>query len=89
MCHSHSENAALELRYIKYRGGSIIINKTNGGKQIEFSVESNQFEKKSKVGINEMFSNCLDSYRPVIIGFVQYQHSSVQLVLKKWIDIPS
>ena len=34
-------------------------NKTNGGKQIEFSAESNQFEKKkSKVGINEMFSNC-------------------------------
>ena len=28
------------------------------GKQIEFSAESNQFEKKSKVGINEMFSNC-------------------------------
>ena len=33
-------------------------NKTNGRKQIEFSAESNQFEKKSKVGINEMFSNC-------------------------------
>ena len=33
-------------------------NKTNGGKQIEFSAERNQFEKKSKVGINEMFSNC-------------------------------
>ena len=33
-------------------------NKTNRGKQIEFSAESNQFEKKSKVGINEMFSNC-------------------------------
>ena len=33
-------------------------NKTNGGKQIEFSAESNQFEKESKVGINEMFSNC-------------------------------
>ena len=33
-------------------------NKTNGGKQIEFSAESNQFEKKSKVGINEMFCNC-------------------------------
>ena len=28
-------------------------NKTNWGKQIEFSAESNQFEKKSKVGINE------------------------------------
>ena len=33
-------------------------NKTNGGKQIEFSAESNQFEKKLKEGINEMFSNC-------------------------------
>ena len=30
-----------------------------------------------------MYGNCEDSYRPVIIGFVQYQHSSVQLVLKK------
>ena len=29
-----------------------------------------------------MYSNCKDSYRPVIIGFMQYQHSSVQLVLK-------
>ena len=57
-------------------------NNTNWDKQIEFSAESNQFEKKSKVGINEMFSNCYNSYRPVIIGFVQYQHSSVQLVLK-------
>ena len=37
-----------------------IENKTNGGKQIEFSAESNQFKrkKKSKLGINEMFSNC-------------------------------
>ena len=33
-------------------------NKTNGGKQIEFSAESNQFKNKSNVGINEMFSNC-------------------------------
>ena len=64
-------------------------NKTNGGKQIEFSAESNQFEKKSIVGIIEMFSNCYNSYRPVIIGFMQYPHSSVQLVLKKCIDIPS
>ena len=45
-------------------------------------------KKKSKVGINEILSNCEDSYIKVIIGFVQYQHSSVQLVLKKWIDIP-
>ena len=27
-------------------------------KQIEFSAESNQFEKKSKVGMNETYSNC-------------------------------
>ena len=27
-------------------------------KQIEFSAESNQFEKESKVEINEMYSNC-------------------------------
>ena len=27
-----------------------------------------------------------DSYRPVIKGFVQYQHSSVQLVQKKEMD---
>ena len=33
-------------------------NKTNGVKQIELSPESNEFEKRSKVGINEMFSNC-------------------------------
>ena len=40
-------------------------------------------KKKSKVGEKgRMYSNCKDSYRPVIIGFVQYQHSSVQLVLK-------
>ena len=51
--------------------------------------KATSLKKKSKVGINEMFSNCLDSYRPVIIGFMQYQHSSVQLVLKNWIDIPS
>ena len=38
-------------------------------KQIEFSAESNQFERKTKLGINEMHSNCEDSYRPVIIGF--------------------
>ena len=32
-------------------------NKTNEGKQIEFSAESNQFKKKSRVGIYEMLSN--------------------------------
>ena len=51
--------------------------------------KATNLKKKSKVGINEMSSNCQDSYRPVIIGFMQYQHSSVQLVLKKWIDIQS
>ena len=39
--------------------------------------------------INEMYSNCRDSYRPVTIGFVQWQQPSVQLVLKKWIDMVS
>ena len=48
-------NQVLDKGEIHYH----IENKTNGGKQIEFSAESNQFEKKkSKVGINEMFSNC-------------------------------
>ena len=28
-----------------------IENKTNGGKQIEFSAESNQFEKKKKITV--------------------------------------
>ena len=44
----------------KYRGDHYHKeNKTNGGKEIQFSAENNQFEKrKSKVGINEMFSNC-------------------------------
>ena len=32
--------------------------KTNGGKQIEFSADSNQFEKKLKVGINELLISC-------------------------------
>ena len=32
-------------------------NKTNGGKLIEFSAKINQIEKKSNVGINEIFSN--------------------------------
>ena len=33
-------------------------NKTNRCKQIEFNTESNQFEKKLKVGINEMLISC-------------------------------
>ena len=44
-------------------------NKTNGVKQIEFSAESNQFEKKkSKVGINEMFSNRILRHRKIIVN---------------------
>ena len=47
------------LGHHKYRGDHYHKeNKTNGGKQIDFSAESNQFEKKIKMGINEMFSNC-------------------------------
>ena len=53
------------------------------------SVEKATNLKKSKLRINETLSNCQDSYRPVIIGFVQYQHSSVQPVVKKKIDKPS
>ena len=34
--------------YCKYRGDPYKGNKTNGGKQIEFSAESNQFEKKNQ-----------------------------------------
>ena len=41
------------------------------------------FKKKLKVGINKMYSNCQDSYRPVIKGFMHYQHSSMQLVQKR------
>ena len=45
----------LNIREIHYHKEK----KLNGGKQIEFSAESSQFEKnKSNVGINEMFSNC-------------------------------
>ena len=43
---------------------------------------------KNSMEINEMYSNCWESYRPVIIGFVQCQHFSVQLVLRKWIGVP-
>ena len=43
----------------KYRGDPYHKqNKANRSKKIELSAESNQFEKKSKMGINEMFSNC-------------------------------
>ena len=54
----HQQSSALGDH--KYRGDHYHKeNKTNTGKQIEFSAENNQFErKKSKVGINEMFSNC-------------------------------
>ena len=39
------------------------------------------FKKKSKVEKNEECTVTVKtaSYRPVIIGFVQYQHSSVQV----------
>ena len=54
----HQQSSALGDH--KYRGDHYRKeNKTNGGKQIEFSPESNQFErKKSKVAMNEMFSDC-------------------------------
>ena len=29
-------------------------------------------KEKTVVGINEIYSNCFDSYKPVIIGFLQY-----------------
>ena len=55
----------------KYRGDHYHKeNNTNGGKQIEFRAESNQFEKKSKVATNEMFSNCLSAtLRVQIVSF--------------------
>ena len=47
------------LRDHEYRGDPLSPReKKNGVKQIELNPESNQFEKRSKVGINEMFSNC-------------------------------
>ena len=50
-CTNYQENIG-EIHYHKE-------NKTTGGKQIEFSAESNHFEKKTtKLGINEMFSYC-------------------------------
>ena len=57
--------------------------KKGGGEQNEFSAECNGCETKSKMEINEMYSNCQDSYRPMIQGFRQFKHSLVQLVLKK------
>ena len=57
-------------------------NKTNGGKQIEFSAESNQFEKKkSKVGINEMFSNCKCS--TVLISKSKLRYALLEKVFLK------
>ena len=59
-----------------------------GVNRLNTEQKATNLKKKSKVGINEMLISCQNSYRPVIIGFVQYQHSSVQPVLEKWIDIP-
>ena len=53
-CSTTSDHVINNIEEIHYH----IENKTNGGKQIEFSAASNQFEEKSKVGINQMFSNC-------------------------------
>ena len=54
-------------------------NKTNGGKQIEFSAESNQFEKKSKVGRQN--KNSFGAYW-IMIDYIQWdfggaKHQSV------------
>ena len=49
------------------------------GQKIKFSAGNILFETKSKVGINEIQSNCQDSYGPVIIRFLQCQPSSVKL----------
>ena len=43
------------------------------GLKDSIQAESSLFETKSKVGINEVYGNCEDSYRPVFKGFVQYQ----------------
>ena len=61
-------------------GRSIIIQgKKNGVHILNLVLKATYLKKKLKVGISEMHSNSEDSYRPVIIGFVHYQHSSVQL----------
>ena len=48
ICLSH---LILNIGEIHYHKGK----QNKWSKQIEFSAESNQFEKKSKVGINEMY----------------------------------
>ena len=40
------------------------------GLKIQFSTESILFETKSKMRSTEINSNCLDNYRPLMIGFV-------------------
>ena len=59
--HSHSKSFQVKFSNVFTNIGEIHYhkeNKTNGGKQIEFSAESNQLKKKSKLGVNEMLSNC-------------------------------
>ena len=52
------------------------VNRLNSVQKATYFLKNQKWEKLI------MYSNCYDSYRPVIIGFVEYQHSSVQLVLK-------
>ena len=52
------------------------------GQKIQFSSESILFKKNQKFKKKKCIVTVKDSYRPVIKGFVQYQHSSVELVLK-------
>ena len=54
---THQQSSPLGL--YKYRGDPLSSRETKKwSKQIEFSAESNQKKKKSKVGINEMYRNC-------------------------------
>ena len=53
----HQQNSSID--HHKYRDIHYHIGEQNKwGKQIEFTAESKKFEKKSKVEINEMYSNC-------------------------------
>ena len=58
----------------------------NGVTRLNSVQKATNSKLKSKVEINEMYNNCQDSYRPVIVAFVQCQYSSVQLVLKKGLE---
>ena len=72
------------LKYVHNVGRPIII-QGNKKKWVNIlnSVQKATDFKKSKMEMNEMCSYCEDIYRPVIIDFVQYQHSSVQLDLTR------